>query len=143
MAIPCDDSSFPLAINFTQGSVYMGLPWSLSGKEAACNAGDLGSIPGSGRSSGAGHSSSILVHTVFSMEWSIPTPVFLPGECHGQRSLVGYSPRGHTEPDTTEVTSAAAAVVYIYQRYPLNSSHPIPFPLLCPHIHSLSLHLCS
>ena len=24
-----------------------------------------------------------------------PTSVFLPGECHGQRSLVGYSPRGH------------------------------------------------
>ena len=25
----------------------------------------------------------------------LPTPVFLPGESHGQRSLVGYSPRGH------------------------------------------------
>ena len=24
-----------------------------------------------------------------------PTPVFLPGEFHGQRSLVGYSPWGH------------------------------------------------
>ena len=24
-----------------------------------------------------------------------PTPVFLPGEYHGQRSLVGYSPWGH------------------------------------------------
>ena len=33
-----------------------------------------------------------------------PTPVFLPGESHGQRSLVGYSPWGHKEPDTTEVT---------------------------------------
>ena len=30
------------------------------------------------------------------------TPVFLPGEFHGQRSLVGYSPRGHRELDTTE-----------------------------------------
>ena len=29
-------------------------------------------------------------------EWQ-PTPVFLPGESHGQRSLVGYSPRGHSE----------------------------------------------
>ena len=27
-------------------------------------------------------------------EWQ-PTPVFLPGESHGQRSLAGYSPRGH------------------------------------------------
>ena len=33
-----------------------------------------------------------------------PTPVSLPGESHGQRSLVGYSPRGHKESDTTEVT---------------------------------------
>ena len=31
-----------------------------------------------------------------------PTPVFLPGECHGQRSLVGYSPWGHKELDMTE-----------------------------------------
>ena len=32
------------------------------------------------------------------------TPVFLPGESHGQRSLVGYSPQGHKELDTTEAT---------------------------------------
>ena len=31
-----------------------------------------------------------------------PTPVFLPGESHGQRSLAGYSPRGRTESDTAE-----------------------------------------
>ena len=30
-----------------------------------------------------------------------PTPVFLPGEFHGQRSLAGYSPWDHKEPDTT------------------------------------------
>ena len=30
------------------------------------------------------------------------TPVFLPGESHGQKSLAGYSPRGHKESDTTE-----------------------------------------
>ena len=33
-----------------------------------------------------------------------PTPVFLPGESQGPRSLVGYSPWGHKELDTTEVT---------------------------------------
>ena len=33
-----------------------------------------------------------------------PTPVFLPGESHGQRSLVGYSLWGRQESDTTEVT---------------------------------------
>ena len=31
-----------------------------------------------------------------------PTPVFLPGKSHGQRSLVGYSPWGHKELDMTE-----------------------------------------
>ena len=34
-----------------------------------------------------------------------PTPVFLPGKSHGQRSLVGYSPWGHKDLDTTEQTS--------------------------------------
>ena len=34
-------------------------------------------------------------------EW-LPTPVFLPGEFHGQRSLGGYSPWGHKDSDTTE-----------------------------------------
>ena len=32
------------------------------------------------------------------------TPVFLPGEFHGQRSLAGCSPWGHKESDTTEAT---------------------------------------
>ena len=31
-----------------------------------------------------------------------PTPVFLPGESHGQRRLEGYSPWGHKESDTAE-----------------------------------------
>ena len=34
-------------------------------------------------------------------EW-LPTPVFLPGESHGPRSLAGYSPRGCEELDVTE-----------------------------------------
>ena len=33
-----------------------------------------------------------------------PTPVLLPRESHRQRSLAGYSPWSHKEPDTTEVT---------------------------------------
>ena len=32
------------------------------------------------------------------------TPVLLPGESRGHRSLMGYSPWGHKEPDATEVT---------------------------------------
>ena len=31
-----------------------------------------------------------------------PTPVLLPGESHGRKNLVGYSPRGRKESDTTE-----------------------------------------
>ena len=31
-----------------------------------------------------------------------PTPVFLPGKYHGQRSLVGYSPQGYKQEDATE-----------------------------------------
>ena len=34
-------------------------------------------------------------------EW-LPTLVFLPGKCHGQWSLVGYSPQGCKELDMTE-----------------------------------------
>ena len=57
-------------------------------EESACNAGDLGLIPGLGRSSGEVN--------------GLPTAVYLPGEFHGQRSLADYSPWGHKESDTTE-----------------------------------------
>ena len=33
-----------------------------------------------------------------------PTPVFLPGRSHGQRSLAGYIPWGHKESDMSEHT---------------------------------------
>ena len=46
---------------------------------------------------------------VQSLGWEDPleeamatTPVFLPGESHGERSLVGYSPQGRKESNTTE-----------------------------------------
>ena len=41
--------------------------------------------------------------------WQL-TPIFLPGESHGQRSLVGYSPRGHTESVTTKATQHTAHI---------------------------------
>ena len=62
------------------------------GKESACNAGDagdMGLIPGLGRSPGEGHGNPLL---------------FLPGESHGERSLTGFSPWGHKESDMTEMT---------------------------------------
>ena len=36
------------------------------------------------------------------LEKEMATPIFLPGESHGQRSLAGYSPWGRKELDTTE-----------------------------------------
>ena len=46
-----------------------------------------------------------LTHTEWSRKWP-PTPVFLPGKFHGQRSLVGYNPWGRKESDATEHTRA-------------------------------------
>ena len=42
-----------------------------------------------------------------------PTPVFLPGKFHGQRSLAGYSPQGCKELDMTEQLSSAQHIIYI------------------------------
>ena len=67
-----------------------GLPGWLGGKESACDAEDMCSVPGSGR-----------CH--WRRAWQ-PTLVFLPGESHEQGSLSGYSPLGHKELNTTEVT---------------------------------------
>ena len=45
-------------------------------------------------------------HTIWSGEGNgNHTPVFLPKESHGQRSLVGYSPWGHKESGTNSVTN--------------------------------------
>ena len=38
------------------------------------------------------------------LEESMATPVFLPGEFHGQRSLAGYSPWGREELDMSDLT---------------------------------------
>ena len=65
-----------------QYTCWWRFPGGSDGKESACNAGDPGSVP-------------------WRREWQ-PTPVFLPGEFHRQRSLVGYSPWGRKELDTTE-----------------------------------------
>ena len=43
-----------------------------------------------------------------------PTPVFLPGDSHGWKSLEGYSPQGHKELDTTECPSKAVTDNRIY-----------------------------
>ena len=65
-------------LGFPHGSVVKNMP---------ANAADVGSIPGLGR-------------FLWRRKWQ-PTPVFLPGEFHGQRRLVGCSPWGHKEYNTT------------------------------------------
>ena len=94
----------------------MGFPHSSVGKESTCNAGDPGLIPGSERS--AGEDKGYPLHYSDRTEWlslghsiyvqpkgrrqRYPTPVLLPGNSHGRRSLVGCSPWGRTESDMTE-----------------------------------------
>ena len=68
--------------------MVLGFPGGSDSKESACSMGDSGLIPGSGR-------------FPWRNEWQ-PTPVFLPGEFHGQRNLAGLSPRGCKELDTNE-----------------------------------------
>ena len=103
-----------------------GIPGARDGKASVCNAGDPGSIPGLRRSPGEGDGSpfqysclenpmdcgSLVGYHPWRHEESDTTelsdftftffPVFLLGECHGQRSLEGYSLYGHKESDTTE-----------------------------------------
>ena len=92
---------------------FVSFPGSSGGKIYICNAGDLASIPGSGRS-------------LWRREW-LRTPVFLPGESHGQRSLAGYSLCSCRESDTDWVTKHAR-MVCIFSFMCLS----------CTHIHKLS-----
>ena len=69
--------------------LHGGFPGGSEVKASATNAGDLGLIdPWVGK--------------IPLRRKRQPTAVFLPGESHGWRSLVGYSPRGCKESDTTE-----------------------------------------
>ena len=66
----------------------MGFPGGAGGKNLPDNAGGVGDRAGEDPLE----------------EGMATSPVFLPGESHGQRSLAGYSPWGHRELDGTEVT---------------------------------------
>ena len=67
----------------------IGFPGGSDGKDSACNAGDVGSIPGSGRSPGEGNG--------YPLQYSC-----LENSMARGRSLVGYSPWALKELDTTE-----------------------------------------
>ena len=59
------------------------------------------------------------------LEEGMNTPVFLPGEFHGQRSLVGYSPWSHKESDSTEQLTHMSHT-YIYVCFYLVRSYEMP-----------------
>ena len=65
----------------------LGFPGGADGKESACNVGDLGSIPGLGRTPGEGHGN--------------PLQYSCLENSHGQRSLASYSQRSCKESDMT------------------------------------------
>jgi len=75
-------------VGFPGGAVVRNLPANVGDIR------DLGSIPGSGK-------------IPWRRAWQ-PIPVFLPGESHGQRSLVGYSSKGRKELDITEHSGICA-----------------------------------
>ena len=70
------------------GWAVWGFPIGSDGKESACYVGELGLIPGLGKSPGGGHGN--------------PLQYFCLENPHGQRSLVGYNPWCPKELDTTE-----------------------------------------
>ena len=76
----CLDLPLPHLPTCGSSQVSLGFPGGSDGKESACNAGEPYLVPGSGR-------------FPWRRGWQ-PTPIFLPGESHGQRSLMGYSPWG-------------------------------------------------
>jgi len=73
--------------------VFLGFTYNSDGKETACSAGDLGSIPGLGRSPGGGHGNPLQYS-------GLESP-------HEERSLVGYSPWGPKELATPEQLGAS------------------------------------
>ena len=77
----------------------MGFPGASDSKESACNTGDLGLIPGWGRSPGGGHGN--------------PLQYYCLENPHGLRSLAGCSPWGCKESDRTERPSRAHIHIYI------------------------------
>ena len=78
----------PKAIIVFALSIQPGFPGGLDDEKISFNAGDLGLIPGLGKSHGGGHGNSLQYSC-------LENP-------HGQRSLAGYSPWGHKESDMTE-----------------------------------------
>ena len=85
-------------------------PGSSDGKESTCNSGDLGSIPGLGRSPAGGHGNALQYSC-------LENP-------HGQRSLAGCSPRGSKQLDVTGVQTCALPILCLTLCDPMDCSPP-------------------
>ena len=85
--------NFPWRRDRLPTPAFLGFPGGPDSKESACSVEDLGSIPVLGRSPGGGKGYPVLYSCLENL--------------HGQRSLVGCSPWGHQESDTTERWSTA------------------------------------
>ena len=109
--------------------LYMGFPGCTSGEESACQ-----------RRRHKRQGFDPWVRKIpWRREW-LPTPVFLPRESHGQRSLAGYSPQGCKESDMTEVTQHTCYTFFRFcksksiSRSVMSDSvtYGLPARLLCP-----------
>ena len=111
--LPLSPVALPSSVN--------GLPWWLSGEKPACQCRRRGLNPWIGK-------------IPWRRKWQ-PTPVFLPGKSHGQRSLAGYSPWGRKESDTPEHTHTLLLMDQGFFRHQIGSLEltlctPSSFPSL-------------
>ena len=133
--------SFPLrAFALVNPSAWQGFSGGSEGQESAGNVGDLGSISGLGRSPGGGHGN--------------PFQYSCLENTHGQ-SLVGYSPWGHKESDTTEWLSTLLGKLFLWYPSgvflnvlfsweffrPLGFKLQLPLPTILPVFHLSFTHL--
>ena len=92
-----------------------GFPGGSDSKESACNKGDLG----------------LIRKIPWRRAW-LPTPIFLPRELHGQKSLVDYSPWGHKESDMTEQLTLALFPQIRFQEAESHRLMESPAPRIIP-----------
>ena len=71
----------------------------------------------------------------WSRKWQ-PTPIFLPGKSHGQRTLVGYSPWGCKESDTTEQEHTSFLCCNLKSNFMQQSDHGLSHLLPFFQVHS-------
>ena len=88
----------------------MAFPYASADKESTCNAGDLGSIPGLGRSP--------------AVRERLPTLVLWPGEFHGL-----YSTWGFKKPDMTEQLSLSLSIILAFFFFPRIINFSTFFPI--------------